>query len=158
MRNFPQASKNLQVIRYSQVRQTAFTGDLQVLMLNHVSIGVSSLTGAKAFYDATLSALGFRCLSQDSGSLGYGDETVECWVLKVEKSSTQKSTSLLHVCFTAPTRDDVNRFHAAGLGRGGRDNGPPGLRQDYGLDYCAAYLIDPDGYRIEAYFAQGTSK
>jgi catechol 2,3-dioxygenase-like lactoylglutathione lyase family enzyme len=127
-------------------------------MLNHVSIGVPSLTKAKAFYDATLSVLGFRCLSQDAASLGYGDETVEFWVLKVEKPSVQKITPGLHICFTAATRDDVNRFHAAGLGHGGRDNGPPGPRPDYGPDYYAAYLIDPDGYRVEAYYAQEASK
>jgi len=64
----------------------------------------------------------------------------------------------LHICFTAATLDDVNRFHAAGLGHGGRDNGPPGPRPDYGPDYYAAYLIDPDGYRVEAYYAQEASK
>jgi len=39
--------------------------------------------------------------------------------------------------------------HAA-LAAGGRDNGAPGLRADYGPNYYAAYVIDPDGFRLEA--------
>jgi catechol 2,3-dioxygenase-like lactoylglutathione lyase family enzyme len=56
----------------------------------------------------------------------------------------------LHVCFTAPDRDSVARFHAAALAAGGRDNGKPGIRTDYGQNYYAAYVVDPDGYRLEA--------
>ncbi len=57
----------------------------------------------------------------------------------------------LHFCFIAPTPDSVDAFHAAALKSGGRDNGTPGLRADYGPGYYAAFVIDPDGYRIEAH-------
>lgn len=40
-------------------------------MLNHISIGASSLSKAKAFYHATLTVLGYQCLSEDAGSHGY---------------------------------------------------------------------------------------
>jgi catechol 2,3-dioxygenase-like lactoylglutathione lyase family enzyme len=120
-------------------------------MLNHISVGVASLHKSKTFYDATLSSLGYRCLSEDATSLGYGDKTVEFWVLVVERPALDEDASGLHICFTATTRESVNRFHAAGLRCGGRDNGIPGLRPDYGPDYYAAFLKDPDGYRIEAY-------
>ncbi len=59
--------------------------------------------------------------------------------------------SNLHFCFAAPTRAAVDQFHVAALGAGGTDNGAPGLRVDYGADYYAAFAVDPDGYRIEAY-------
>ena len=120
-------------------------------MLNHISIGASSLSAAKGFYDAVLSALGYRCLSEDAGSLGYGSKAVEFWVLKSEKPVPDEGASGLHICFTAPTTDSVKRFHAAGLRHGGRDHGKPGPRADYGPDYYAAFLKDPDGYRVEAY-------
>jgi catechol 2,3-dioxygenase-like lactoylglutathione lyase family enzyme len=120
-------------------------------MLNHISIGTSSLSAAKAFYDAALSALGYRRLNEDAGSLGYGSEAVEFLVLKSEKPVPDEDASGLHICFTAPTKDSVNRFHAAGLRHGGRDYGKPGPRTDYGPDYYAAFLKDPDGYRVEAY-------
>jgi catechol 2,3-dioxygenase-like lactoylglutathione lyase family enzyme len=57
----------------------------------------------------------------------------------------------LHFCFAAPTRKSVDSFHAGGLKAGGRDNGAPGVRADYGSSYYAAFVIDPDGYRIEAH-------
>ena len=120
-------------------------------MLNHISIGVASVPKAKAFYDATLSALGYRCLSEEAGSLGYGDETIVFWVLKADDPVPAENTSGLHICFSAATQESVSRFHAAGLRHGGRDNGKPGLRPDYGPHYYAAFLKDPDGYRVEAY-------
>jgi catechol 2,3-dioxygenase-like lactoylglutathione lyase family enzyme len=120
-------------------------------MLNHISVGASSLPAAKAFYDATLMALGYRRLSEDTDSLGYGSKTVEFWVLKSTKPVPDDAASGLHICFTAPTAESVDRFHAAGLRYGGRDHGKPGPRPDYGPDYYAAFLKDPDGYRVEAY-------
>ena len=57
----------------------------------------------------------------------------------------------LHICFQAPDRNGVDAFHQAALKTGGRDNGKPGLRKDYGDNYYAAFVVDPDGYRIEAY-------
>ena len=55
-----------------------------------------------------------------------------------------------HVCFSAPFRAAVDGFHAAALAAGGRDNGKPGLRPEYHANYYAAFIIDLDGYRIEA--------
>jgi len=40
------------------------------------------------------------------------------------------------------------RFHAAALPHGGRDNGAPGLRSEYGANYYAAFVVDPDGHRL----------
>jgi catechol 2,3-dioxygenase-like lactoylglutathione lyase family enzyme len=57
----------------------------------------------------------------------------------------------LHFCFLAKDRAAVDAFHAAALKAGGMDNGKPGVRADYGPKYYAAFAIDPDGYRIEAY-------
>ena len=56
----------------------------------------------------------------------------------------------VHVALRAPDRKAVERFHAAGLEAGGRDNGEPGLRADYSPNYYAAFLLDPDGNNIEA--------
>jgi catechol 2,3-dioxygenase-like lactoylglutathione lyase family enzyme len=61
----------------------------------------------------------------------------------------------LHFCFEAPDAAAVDAFHATALRAGGHDNGAPGLRPIYGPDYYAAFIIDPDGYRIEAYYGPG---
>jgi len=55
-----------------------------------------------------------------------------------------------HVAFRAPSRQAVVAFYRAALANGGADNGGAGLHAEYGPDYFAAFVIDPDGYRIEA--------
>ena len=121
-------------------------------MLDHVSIGVRDIAKAKGFYDAALKPLGIACLSADEGSLGYGKEGVGFWINSAERPVADDPKSGLHFCFAAPNRASVAAFHAAALAHGGRDNGKPGLRKDYGPHYYAAYVFDPEGYRLEAYF------
>lgn len=125
-------------------------------MINHVSIGVRDLARTKRFYDAALKPLGYRCLSDGASSLGYGQDAVAFWIGVTERPVPSDEASGLHVCFTAPTRRSVDAFHAAALGAGGRDNGKPGVRPDYDANYYAAFVVDPDGYRIEAYCGQAT--
>jgi catechol 2,3-dioxygenase-like lactoylglutathione lyase family enzyme len=120
-------------------------------MINHVSIGVRDIAKAKRFYDAALAPLGYKCLSESPGSLGYGSDAVVLWISETERPVAADPKSGLHFCFDAPTRQGVDAFHAAALKAGGRDNGKPGLRTDYGSGYYAAFVADPDGYRLEAY-------
>jgi catechol 2,3-dioxygenase-like lactoylglutathione lyase family enzyme len=124
-------------------------------MIDHVSIGVNDIGTAKRFYDAALKPLGYACLSESQGSLGYGDGAVALWISAVDHPVPPDPKSGLHFCFTAPTNESVNAFHAAALAAGGKDNGRPGLRADYGPGYYAAFVIGPDGYRIEAHCKQG---
>ena len=120
-------------------------------MLDHVSIGVRDIAKAKAFYDAALKPLGLTCLSADKTSLGYGEGTVGFWIGLAERPVADDPQSGLHFCFVAPSRESVAAFHAAALSAGGRDNGQPGVREAYGPNYFAAYVRDPEGYRLEAY-------
>ena len=119
-------------------------------MIDHVSIGVRDVARTKRFYDAALKPLGYTCLSEDQASLGYGKEAVALWISAAKHPVPPDLKSGLHFCFAAPTTHSVKSFHAAALQNGGRDNGKPGLRADYGDNYYAAFVIDPDGYRIEA--------
>jgi catechol 2,3-dioxygenase-like lactoylglutathione lyase family enzyme len=120
-------------------------------MLDHVSIGVRDTNVSKPFYDAALKPLGYSCLSQSPGSLGYGAKATALWVNEAARPVPPDEKSGLHFCFAAPTRASVDAFHAGALRGGGSDNGAPGLRADYGENYYAAFVIDPDGYRLEAY-------
>ena len=119
-------------------------------MFDHISLGVRDIARSKAFYDAALEPLGYRRLSEGSDSLGYGKEAVGLWIGATSSPVPDDPKSGLHVCFVAPDRSSVARFHAAALAAGGRDNGQPGVREDYAPDYFAAFVIDPDGYRLEA--------
>lgn len=120
-------------------------------MINHISIGVSDVGKAKAFYDAALKPLGYTCLSESADSLGYGRDAAVLWLLKSEQPTRTDPRPGLHVCFDAATRKGVDQFHKAALAAGGRDNGAPGIRADYGPNYYAAFVVDPDGYRLESY-------
>ena len=120
-------------------------------MLDHVSIGVHDIARAKRFYDAALKPLGYKCLSEGESSLGYGARSVALWVNVAERPVPPDRKSGLHFCFAAPTRRSADAFFAAALKAGGQDNGKPGLRPDHGDNYYAAFVFDPDGYRIEAY-------
>lgn len=121
-------------------------------MFNHVSIGVRDIKRTKAFYDAALKPLGFELVSEGEGSLGYGKgKAVGLWISVSDSPVPADKRSGLHFCFDAPDRKAVDAFHAAALKSGGKDNGAPGLRGDYGPNYYAAFVIDPDGYRLEAY-------
>ena len=120
-------------------------------MLNHISIGVKDIARTKKFYDAVLKPLGYTLKSDGETSLGYGDKAVALWISRSERPVPADTQSGLHVCFDAVSRKAVDEFHKAALATGGKDNGKPGLRADYGPNYYAAFVVDPDGYRLEAY-------
>jgi len=123
-------------------------------MIAHVSIGVSNIDRSKRFYDAALEPLGYRCLRAARSLLGYGygRDSIALWVVQAERPVPADEKSGLHFCFAAPDAAAVDAFHAAALVSGGHDNGAPGLRPIYGPHYFAAFIIDPDGYRIEAHY------
>jgi len=120
-------------------------------MFDHISIGVRDANASKRFYDAALKPLGYVCLNQSPGSLGYGAQGVALWVNEAARPVPADEKSGLHFCFAARTRDSVDAFHAGASREGGSDSGAPGLRADYGENYYAAFVIDLDGYRLEAY-------
>jgi catechol 2,3-dioxygenase-like lactoylglutathione lyase family enzyme len=122
-------------------------------MIAHISIGVRDVGRSKRFYDAVLEPLGYKCIraARTLTGYGYGHGSIAFWVVSAEHPVPADEKSGLHFCFTGPTAEAVDAFHAAALRAGGHDNGAPGLRPEYGSDYYAAFIVDPDGYRIEAY-------
>jgi catechol 2,3-dioxygenase-like lactoylglutathione lyase family enzyme len=127
-------------------------------MFDHISIGVRDIERSKRFYDAALGPLGYSRLSDGGTTAGYGIGRVSLWLLQTESPVRPDPKSGLHFAFVAPDNRGVGEFYIAGLASGGVDNGEPGLRLEYGADYYAAYIIDPDGYRLEAYHADEGSE
>src|SRR5882724_11416498 len=121
-------------------------------MLDHVSLGVKDLTRSRAFYDAALRPLGvvrivdFQGRGSDYGSMP-GTLGVE-FTITVEEGDRLTAAGM-HLCFRAPDRKAVEAFHAAANSTGGRSDGAPGVRPEYHADYFAAFVLDPDGHRIE---------
>jgi len=120
-------------------------------MLHHISLGVSDLGRSAAFYDAVLAPLGYVRVWTDSTAIGYGEPGGgDKLAIKLRKEGAMAPGPGFHLALSAPDRDAVTRFHEAALAHGGQDNGAAGLRPHYGPNYFAAFVIDPDGYRIEA--------
>jgi catechol 2,3-dioxygenase-like lactoylglutathione lyase family enzyme len=124
-------------------------------MLGHISFGVSDLEGSIAFYDAVLAPLGLTRVWTNPNAAGYGYlGRGDLFSLKRQASAVRPPGPGFHLAFNAQTRAVVDAFHFEALKAGGTDNGGPGLRPHYGPDYYAAFVVDPDGYRIEAVFQQ----
>jgi catechol 2,3-dioxygenase-like lactoylglutathione lyase family enzyme len=119
-------------------------------VLGHVSLGVLDLARAGAFYDAVLAPIGWTRLWDGPRSLGYGPPGGGEKLNLFGRADARPPGPGFHLAFNAPDRAAVDAFHAAGLTSGGRDDGPPGPRLNYGPTYYAAFLIDPDGHRLEA--------
>ena len=117
-------------------------------MIDHISIAVADLERARAFYDAVLAPLGYSRLTNDDHSSGYGNERDE---FTINAGDAPKGTSPQgHIAFTAPGRSAVHEFYEIALKNGAGDNGAPGIRAQYHENYYAAFVIDPDGHKIEA--------
>ena len=56
------------------------------------------------------------------------------------------------LAFTASSQAAVDAFHKAALAHGGSDLGAPGLRLNYSPTYYAAFVADPEGWKLEAVF------
>jgi catechol 2,3-dioxygenase-like lactoylglutathione lyase family enzyme len=118
-------------------------------MFDHIGLQVKDLDASVRFWKAALAPLGHVLGSHDDSGAGLGPEGAP--VLWLYPSAAGKKSGT-HVALRAKDRKSVDRFHAAGLEAGGKDNGKPGIRKDYAPDYYAAFLIDPDGNNVEAVF------
>ena len=117
-------------------------------LIDHVQLVVADIVASRRFYEAIFAVL-------DISLGGFAEDYFwadELFVSTADSTAAQgKLTGRHHLAFQARDRETVDRFHAAGLAQGGRDNGAPGVR-DYHPGYYAAFLLDPDGNNIEAVF------
>lgn len=123
-------------------------------MIDHIGITVRNLKNSRAFYATTLAALGYVVVTDTPTSVsfaikdGHGKSTDpggDFWL-----SEGVPMIPPMHFAFNAASQMAVDAFFTAGITAGGTDNGAPGLRLKYHPNYYAAFLLDPDGYNIEA--------
>ncbi|HVO03968.1 MAG TPA: VOC family protein [Candidatus Cybelea sp.] len=119
-------------------------------MIDHVSLGVSDFKRSVAFYKAVLKPLGFKLIMTWEENAGFGVPGKPFFWIGTPGYSGPIQGAGTHTAFTAPDRKSVDAFYKAALKHGATDNGGPGLRPHYHPNYYGAFLIDPDGHRIEA--------
>ena len=120
-------------------------------MLGHLSFGVERLDRALRFYDATLMPLGFVRVWTSQTGAGYGAPGGnDRLALFARPGAARAPGAGFHLAFDAPDRAAVDAFHAAALKAGGSDDGAPGPRPHYSPTYYAAFVVDPDGHKLEA--------
>lgn len=124
-------------------------------LLGHVSFGVQSYDISKTFYTAVLKPFGVELVYDNPTQriLGYGiDADHEIFNIFEQGNDARAPGPGTHLAFNAPSREAVKEFWEAGIRFGGRSSGDPGLREHYGKDYFAAFMFDPDGFKLEAVF------
>jgi catechol 2,3-dioxygenase-like lactoylglutathione lyase family enzyme len=117
-------------------------------VFDHVGLNVQDYDATRTFYEEALAPLGWRVVMAfeewKAAGFGTGDKP-DFWITEREPYGTGT-----HVAFAAPDRATVDAFYAAALEAGGRDNGPPGIRERYHPTYYGAFVLDLDGNNIEA--------
>lgn len=121
------------------------------MIVHHLSLGTNDPVRAQRFYDAVMATLGLRLMKRkDDRELIYGANVFLLSVLRPVDGKPASPAHGAHIAFAAESRAMVDRFHAAGLAHGGRDAGAPGIRDGYDPHYYGAFLLDPDGNKLEA--------
>ena len=116
-------------------------------MYDHIGLRVKDLSASARFYEAALEPLGHELGYCSDAMAGFGSSAAtRLWLAHAPDAGERG----VHLAFGAADRAAVERFYKQGLAAGGRDNGAPGLRADYGPSYFAAFLVDPDGNNVEA--------
>ena len=114
-------------------------------VIHHVSIDVSDLERSAGFYDAVLAPLGWRRHTDFGLGIGWGMERP--WFFISTREPARAGSE--RVCFAGAGLAAVKAAWKGGIEAGGTDEGSPTQRTEYGPSYYSAYLLDPDGYRIE---------
>ena len=115
-------------------------------MIVHIGLEVSDLARSARFYDAVFHALGARRTFEGDRAIAYGRDHEQFWIVD---RGRPPAPGYGHVALAAAGRAAVEAGYEAGLQNGGRADGEPGMRPQYGPTYYAAYLLDPDGLRLE---------
>ena len=123
---------------------------MNVPALGHLSIGVRDLERAARFYDAALAPLGWTRVWTEPKGLGYGVDGVNDKLAIFLRPDAHPPGPGFHLAFDAPDPAAVDAFHAAAMANGGSDDGPPGPRPNFSPTYYAAFVFDPEGWKLEA--------
>ena len=118
-------------------------------MIDHISIAVSDLAGSAEFYENALATIGLKRLVERPRTVGFGKKYPEFWLNARPGMTPCVDGTGVHIAIRAPSQEAVEAFYAAALAGGGRSDGDPGPRQGEMTAYFGAFILDPDGNKIE---------
>lgn len=122
-------------------------------VIDHLSVGVSSVSDGSAFYDGLLATLGCSRLATTESFAAYGRQTVDFLIMLPFDEQPYSAGNGTHICFKATSREQVDTFHAFAVANGGACEGAPGPREGYpNPDVHTAYVRDPFGNKLEVIF------
>jgi catechol 2,3-dioxygenase-like lactoylglutathione lyase family enzyme len=119
-------------------------------MIDHVSVPERDLAAAAAFYQRLLEPLGYARLVTRSGTIGFGKKYPELWLNLRRDLAAAPNDPGGHIALRAGSEAAVRAFHEAALAAGGTSAGDPGPRQAARTTYFGAFILDPDGNKLEA--------
>ena len=119
-------------------------------MIHHVSIGVSDVARANGSTMRRWRRLAPSASAKMRARLAMAAATVRAYGCS-PPTRRCRATSRACTSVSTPATLRGGRLSCSRGPFGGGDNGKPGLRADYGENYYAAFVTDPDGNRIEAY-------
>lgn len=120
-------------------------------IIDHLSVGVSSIEAACRFYDDVLAPLGCQRLVATGALAAYGAARVEFVVILPFDGEPATGGNGTHICFAAPSPAAVDAFYHSAMAKGATDEGAPGPRPGYPkADVYAAFVRDPFGNKLEA--------
>jgi catechol 2,3-dioxygenase-like lactoylglutathione lyase family enzyme len=114
-------------------------------MIDHTAVNISDKESAKSFYTKALEPLGYTLAFEMGEFMGFADANgMDLGVVRRDPAGGA------HVAFKCDDHASVDAFYAAAMAAGGKDNGPPGIREHYHEHYYGAFVLDADGNNIEA--------
>lgn len=128
-------------------------------VVSYLTLGADDIACAVAFYDPVLAALGLRRAWLNGDWAGYGPEGDDHGTLLIcapFDGQAARAGNGVMIGLHAENAAQVDAFHAAALANGGTCEGLPGPRPDYGEGYYLAYVRDPTGNKLSAFYRPDT--
>ena len=124
-------------------------------MIDHITIATTDVEKSKRFYENAFKPLGYTVSFGEEGLFWAFQLDNQCLFEIRNAEDHEGPVTSCHVAFRVGSKETVADFYQAALSAGANDNGEPGFRTQYGENYYACFVHDPDGHNIEAMLEVG---
>lgn len=121
-------------------------------MFSYVMLGTNHLSTAIAFYDPLMDKLGYPKAGRSEEGASWGtfsdNHTTGLCVGRPFNREPATTGNGVMVALNASSPEMIQQLHALALSLGGKNEGDPGYRPQYGEGFYSAYVRDPDGNKL----------